>query len=221
LNHRQDGRALRVFEGVRGDVRYLGEFRIDEIEPFRRSDSPEYKSDRIREVLVFRLRPLDIAAPLSQSKLDQLALSKISEVSVEEQHTESAFVNPKSQGYEISRREQSLVIAYSAYLATKGCEIVRHQIRPDGESKPLFSDLYDKTRNNLVEAKGPVARESIRMAIGQLADYSRFIQPKPNMAVLLPIRPRKDLEELLLSQRIHAVWQKNQIFEDNSLGSFI
>jgi hypothetical protein len=59
------------------------------------------------------------------------------------------------------------------------------------------------------------------MAIGQLVDYSRFIQPKPNMAVSLPVRPRKDLEDLLLSQGIHAVWQTNKIFEDNASGTFI
>ena len=40
----------------------------------------------------------------------------------------------------------------------------------------MFSDVYDVTRNNLLEAKGTVTREAIRMAIGQVADYRRFIR---------------------------------------------
>jgi hypothetical protein len=59
------------------------------------------------------------------------------------------------------------------------------------------------------------------MAIGQLADYSRFIQPKPNLAVLLPIRPPSDLEDLLLSQGISCVWQNDANgFSDNANGAF-
>lgn len=46
-----------------------------------------------------------------------------------------------------------------------------------------MTDLYDKTRNNLIEAKGAGARGEIRMAVGQLADYSRFLTPTPCLAV--------------------------------------
>lgn len=61
----------------------------------------------------------------------------------------------------------------------------------------------------------------IRMAIGQLADYSRFFEPKPRLAVLLPTRPRKDLEALLTSQGIDAVWRtEDGGFEDNAAGAF-
>ena len=34
LEHRQSGRALRVFKGVRGDVQYIGEYAIDAAVPF-------------------------------------------------------------------------------------------------------------------------------------------------------------------------------------------
>jgi hypothetical protein len=92
------------------------------------------------------------------------------------------------------RREQQLILAYCQFLREKGSHVTRHLIRPEGEAKPLFSDLYDTTRNNLLEAKGTVKREAIRMAIGQLADYRRFIEARPSCAVLLPERPRPDLE---------------------------
>jgi hypothetical protein len=219
--HRQDGRALRVFDGVRGEVKYLGEFEVDSTQPFYRSDTPG-KDGLVREVIIFRLRPLDVTAPDSRSKLDELSPSWVSEVAVEVQNAESAFVNPPSEGWKITRREQRLVLAYKAFLVAKGSDIVRYMMRPEGEAKPLFCDLYDKTPNNLIEAKGSAARESVRMAIGQLAEYSRFVDPKPHLAVLFPARPRKDLEALLLSQGMHAVWQANEgHFEDNKSGEFI
>ena len=73
-------------------------------------------------------------------------------------------------------------------MTQQGSRIARHLIRPEGEAKPMFSDLYDATRNNLLEAKGTVTREAIRMAIGQLADYRRFVDPRPSCGVLLPER---------------------------------
>ena len=35
----------------------------------------------------------------------------------------------------------------------RGSEVVRFRIQPRGEARPLYADVYDKTRNNLVEAK--------------------------------------------------------------------
>ena len=60
------------------------------------------------------------------------------------------------------------------------------------------------------------------MAIGELADYARFlVDLSPRLAVLLPERPYADLEHLLTSQKIAAVW-KSALgnFEDNSGGRF-
>jgi hypothetical protein len=53
--------------------------------------------------------------------------------------------------------------------------VCRLKIVVAGDTKPLFTDLYDKTTGTLVEAKGSVKRESIRMAIGQIADYRRHV----------------------------------------------
>ena len=51
--------------------------------------------------------------------------------------------------------------------------------RAGGEAKPLFTDLFDRTTYTLIEARGSVERGSIRMAIGRLADYGRFIDSAP------------------------------------------
>jgi hypothetical protein len=134
--------------------------------------------------------------------------------------TERAVVNPSQETYEAERREQVLVLAYGEVLKGLGSEIVRLRILPPGEAKPLYADLYDKSRNNLVEAKGTGTRNDIRMALAQLADYSRFIEPSPERAVLLLERPRRDLEELLLSQNLHVIWCDGESFTDNGDSRF-
>ena len=57
----------------------------------------------------------------------------------------------------------------------------------------MFCDLRDKTADSLVEAKGSVTREAIRMAIRQIADYRRFVNDRAKAAVLVPDEPRTDL----------------------------
>jgi hypothetical protein len=88
-------------------------------------------------------------------------------------------------------------------------------------SKPLLSDVYDEARQNLIEAKGTGSRDAVRMAIGQLADYGRFTPADTVTAVLLPERPREDLEALLESQGIACIWQLGPSrFADNAEGRF-
>jgi hypothetical protein len=57
LDHRKHGRALRVFNGVRGTVTYLGEFELATV-PFYRADASD-RNESIRKVIVFRLVPVD------------------------------------------------------------------------------------------------------------------------------------------------------------------
>jgi hypothetical protein len=218
LQHREKGRALRLFYGARGEIRYGGQFEVDSARPFYRATAPERGSSAIRKVIIFRLRRVD--SPASSEHVKSGA-ETVSEVPIEAKTAETALVHPRSEVYAARRLEQQLVHAYRDYAQKRGSAVVRHCVRPEGEANPLFTDAYDKTRNNLIEAKGSVAREMIRMAIGQLADYSRFFHPRPRLAVLLPTHPRNDLEALLNSQGISAIWQSdNGTFEDNAAGAF-
>jgi hypothetical protein len=236
LHHTDEGRALRLFKGARGTIRYLGEFALDENEPYYRTDAPETGDGALRQVIVFRLRPvggviheaddeLRLPGGVRPTELEAAVTratdrAAIVAVPVEEQHTERAVVTPGDEPYEIERREQTLVLAYKAFLEERGSDAVRFRIQPPGEAKPLYADVYDKTRNNLIEAKDTGARAAIRMALGQLADYARFIDPAPRRAVLLPERPRSDLEALLLSQGVHTLWQTDDGFADNAGAEF-
>jgi hypothetical protein len=117
--------------------------------------------------------------------------------------------------HEIKLGERRLVRAYRNYMRRKGSHSRPYRIRLGRDN--IECDLYDKPHRTLIEAKGAVSREAVRMAIGQLADYVRFFKPRPELAVLLPTRPRADLLKLLLSQKVHTIWQdRDGDFSDNS-----
>jgi hypothetical protein len=212
FGHRRDGRALRLFVGARGRVTYEGEFELAAERPFYTTDAPEAGNGPDRNVIVFRLRPRDISAKQSTSPLDRVVAPGVQHVPVDERWTERAFVAPTRKECEAERREQALVLAYHEHLLKLGHEVSRLKIVPPGEAKPLFADLHDRSTNTLLEAKGTVERGAIRMAIGQLLDYSRFVEPSPRLAVLLPSQPRSDLCELLHSAGIGIVWREKKKF---------
>lgn len=221
LNHQREGRALRVFMGARGVVMYEDEFELDPELPWYTTDAPETGDGPIRKVIVFRLRPKTIAPKPSQSRLDAVLDGEVSEVPVEEQWTERVFIAPSHEEREAERREQKLVKQFEAHLRRKGHDVCRLKIVPNGEAKPLFCDLRDRTADTLVEAKGSVTREAIRMAIGQIADYKRFASNATTAAVLVPEKPRPDLVSLLETQSIGAIWPTaDGSFTDTAGGAF-
>jgi hypothetical protein len=212
LRHEEEGRALRLFQGARGEVEYLGEFKVDPDEPWYETDAPETDGGPIRKVIVFRLVPVDTEPQEPESPLAEVQQGPTVEpVPIEQQHTERAFVDPGRDPYEAERREAKLVRALRDHLRSAGHKVVRYRILPEGELKPLFADLYDETAKVLVEAKGGVTREAFRMAIGQLADYSRFL-PDSVRAILVPEEPRPDLLELTRSVDVAVVWPSEEAY---------
>jgi hypothetical protein len=212
LRHEAEGRALRLFDGARGSVKYMGEFALDAEVPIYTTDAPESRTGIVRSVIVFRMRPLDTRASPGASVLDRVAREGVEHVAVEQQWTEKAFIASRRREDEAERREKKLVLAFEEQLVRQGHSVDRLKIVPPGEAKPLFCDLIDNTTNTLYEAKGTVERGSIRMAIGQLLDYARFVEPRPRLAALFPSKPRADLLELLASAGVEVVWQDGKKF---------
>lgn len=203
-DHRGEGRDLQLFTARGTELTYVGEF---EYADHYLADAPETNDGPLRSVIVFRLRQLGGISPgPNRSKLDKLSREAISEIPVEQQITESTLIEGDREPYTAERREQKLVSQFVASLEREGHELCRLQFRPLGEPAPTFCDLFDKTTNTLYEAKGTVARQAIRMAIGQLADYSRLVDSAPVKAALLPQQPRPDLLDLLAREDIIVVW---------------
>jgi hypothetical protein len=115
----------------------------------------------------------------------------------------------------LARRAEALLVGrYAASLAPD--HLCRARVVT--ETGVLYSDLYNETRRQLVEAKATATRPSVRMAIGQLADYARFIVPPAALAVLVPVRPSRDLLALLATVRVAVVWEEGETFADSTGG---
>ncbi len=223
LNHAREGNALRVFEGSRGTVTYIGEFEVDDAQPSYLAESTDREGQE-RQAIVFVLHPLSIKPPKSGPKLAEIfnAPSRV-DIPVERQLTERFYVDPTREPYEAERREQSLVLAFEAHLKALGHDVYRQQFRPPGEARPILTDLFDATTGLLVEAKGSGRRSAIRMAIGQLADYRRFFKGGEvrHLALLVPEEPREDLCHLLASQEIAWIFATGDDFEDSTGGALV
>jgi len=206
LNHKKDERRLRLFDGSGGMVTYVGLFEISSTMPYYTTDAPETDSPNIRSVIVFRLVPLDAKPQSSERSMGLPEKTHVANVPIESLYTEKTVIDPSREPYEAERREAILVKQFVRFMEERGHPACRHMIHPEGEAKPLYTDIYFPSCNLLVEAKGTIERGAIRTAIGQLFDYRRFL-PNPKLAVLLPMRPRADLVNLLLTSGVDIYWK--------------
>ncbi len=146
--------------------------------------------------------------------------ARITQVPIEEGDVEGYDVTIKGGTRRAERKERRLVADYVKYLGASSDLVYRHKIDAPDAAGPLYSDIFNKERWQLIEAKADSSRGSVRMAIGQLADYVRFIDPPPDRAILLPAKPPQDLIKLLNNQGINAIWREGPGFRDNAGGKF-
>lgn len=202
--HRTAGRTLEGFRANGKLVRYLGEFEL--IDHYYTDAHETNNPEVIRQVVVFRLRPLnEVPVELPNIPFQPQSKTRIDVVPVENKFTEHAFITPNREPFELERRESALVHRYRAHLESKGHVVKRLRILPPGESRPLYSDLWDETTRELIEAKSSVTRDQLRVAVGQLFDYGRFADAH-RLTVLVPTRPRDDLRHFLRTAGIGVVY---------------
>lgn len=140
-------------------------------------------------------------------------------VPIEQLHLEGYEIAPQPLMKKATRREAILVAEFQVHLEAQGDHVSRNQLHPP-EAASIYTDLFNHTRGQLIEAKASGSRHEVRMAIGQLADYRRFIEGVEGSAVLLGAKPHPDLLKLLASQGIAAIWRIGQDFHDNANGAF-
>ncbi len=85
----------------------------------------------------------------------------------------------------------------------------------------LRVDLYDPLANVLIEAKASARRNHLRLAIGQLYDYRRYLEFDVELAVLVPERPSEDLMGLLDAASVGAIWPDGDTFRDSTGGRLL
>jgi hypothetical protein len=217
LNHEAAGRPVYLFEKEKTYVRLIGEFVVDSDFSFYMVDGLD-KNNEPRQMIIFRLNQTSdsVAPPASPSAGPDLlppAETVCDFIPIENHQVDQVSVNPSRAPHTAHRREGELVAEYSKYLSSQGHKTSRNRIVPAGERAELHTDLFDHTENVLVEAKGNVTRGSVRMAVGQLFDYSRHIKPRPRLATLFPVEPRSDLRDICASVNIATIWRSGNSFE--------
>ncbi|MET9887310.1 hypothetical protein ABZZ20_30075 [Streptomyces sp. NPDC006430] len=137
--------------------------------------------------------------------------------------TSGTFVVPEAFGTKLSlraataatvavRHEAELTQAYKAHLDAAGHRTGAFQIKVKGLTSTLRTDLYDATDHVLYEAKGSNSREDVRMALGQILDYSRYVtspehEGEPRRVILLPAAPTPDMYTLLDRYDVAVVYR--------------
>ncbi|MFI1017452.1 hypothetical protein [Streptomyces sp. NPDC020965] len=89
-----------------------------------------------------------------------------------------------------------------------------YQIKVKGLTSTFRTDLYDATAHVLYEAKGSNSREDVRMALGQILDYSRYVnmpehEGEPRRVILLPAAPAPDMYTLLDRYDVGVVYRSD------------
>ena len=98
--------------------------------------------------------------------------------------------------------EAQLVSRFQTFLESRGHTVERYRITtPAGV---LYTDVADTSNAVLYEAKADADRMSVRLALGQVLDYGRYVQGT-KLAVLLPGMPSPDLVVLLKHYLIGCV----------------
>jgi hypothetical protein len=126
-------------------------------------------------------------------------------------------VRTKKQVRAARRKEKELLDNYERWLEKQGRKLSRLQI---GQ---MECDAWEDERQNLIEAKGTINRQDIRMAVGQLLDYAHHIRKDlgdPNKAILLPEKPNQNDAGWVESAGINIIWRSGRRFQDNTGGQF-
>lgn len=215
--HMSDGTALRLFVAVGNRPgsgtrvhQYVGQFAVDPDVPYLVRRAPG--TDGVpRDVFVFRLMPggpvaigddphistIEGAAPAAA-----ITTVSVDAVPVEAMNAQRSEVEKTVSG-PVVQKEAELTTRFQKYLEAHQREVMRYRIIPVG-SAALYSDLADVTANVLYEAKGSAERMSVRLALGQVLDYGRYVD-RFQLAVLLPKAPSADLVELLEAHDVGCV----------------
>lgn len=210
-DHEANGDHIRLLRYV-GDneVVYVGQFRLDPADPWQWRDGPD-RYGAIRKMIQFRLIPVEKPLRLEADPVREAEAQEPTLVPLETAPRQTPIENLGAIHFEqmlkvqrrIARRsELQLLHHLQGWLAGCGVESGGLLIPYAPERRNLRADLYLPLANTLVEAKANASRESVRMGIGQLLDYARWLKPKPRSLLLLPNAPPEDMVTLLESLTI-------------------
>jgi hypothetical protein len=205
-DHTAQGRALRLFRADGREVTYLGEFEMPAHDPYFFDEAPD-RDGNLRKVIVFRLQPV---GQVLKSPSDQQApaAGTVTEVPVEAHNIEKYERQHPDEPAVVVRREAELVGRYVAYLGKQGQATMRHKV-PTPAGRSMYTDLFNKATQELIEAKASSSRTHVRAGLGQVLDYARYVH-HDKKALLLGSEPESDLIDLLVEHGVSCIWETNR-----------
>jgi len=220
LHHVQDGRALRVFQGATGVVQYVGEFALDDREPYDLRTAPSTGGGPQRRVIRFHLRRVDrpavVPVPGPLGKPFQARDETIEPASP----TTSAPADPDAAGRGLRAHHR---------LQNQLAELVKAAGYAPRDPAPIDPDFdlawETPAATVVVEVKSCTKANEVRqlrMGIGQVLDYEDVLRARGRevQPVLYLERAPSDARWIPLAQRHHVrlVWPGNEqvLFEPPS-----
>ena len=170
LSHRADGRALRVFQGAKGTVQYVGQFVLDELEPFTITSAPSTNDGPPRQVIRFHLLPIDRAVTTAARG---------------------------SLGRPFRRRDEDIEIASGEAVTSRDPDAAGRGLRAHNRLQNQLSDLVEAAGYTPIDPESPIdpafdlawfmeqtlfvvevksctqdnQTQQLRLGIGQVLDY--------------------------------------------------
>jgi predicted RNA-binding protein with PUA-like domain len=204
-NHAKDGRALRVFQGASGVVRYVGEFVLDEQQPYDWGQAPSTGGGPLRRVIRFHLRPVD--RPATTPELDRLGVP----YREQDENVEPASPAPAApadpdaagRGLRAHRRLQNhlkeLIEAAGYAPVSPSPADPDFDLAWEAEQATFVVEVKSCTKANEVR--------QLRMGIGQVLDYEDALRARGRtvQAVLYLERTPSDPRWLGLAKRHHIL----------------
>jgi hypothetical protein len=135
--------------------------------------------------------------------------------------TEKELPIKDEEDYEVLKKALSITARRDHNKITNKIRaILKNYDLQEGSSENMFDILVKKYNSEdndlLIEVKSSDEMPHVRMAVGQLYDYSRQLQKdsKVDLAVFLQSKPSKNVENFLKDRNIGLLW-----FEDNRITS--
>lgn len=190
-----DGRRWPVKQAFRVGTGLIDEYFIS------------HRAVRFFQRLGFRTSEIPVTASSSDGLASEGIEGAPSVVVVPAEETHAITVHrEETAAMEITRSERQIEDSLRAALSADK----RLAIQPQGQVAKLYTDVWDPAKHELFEVKSSSSRQSIRMAVGQLLDYRRYIDGvEPRCIVVVPEHPGADLCDFVLGLGVDLMYWDN------------
>jgi predicted RNA-binding protein with PUA-like domain len=219
-NHAKDGRALRLFQGAKGIVQYIGEFVLDDQDPYDWGAAHSTRGGPQRRVIRFHLRRVDRPPPRPETGPLGVPFQPRNETMKPTSPTTRTPQDPDAAGRGWRAHHQ---------LQNQLAEIVRAagwSPRDPAPIDPEFDLAWETPQGIVVVEVKSCTKENevrqLRMGIGQVLDYddSLCARGRAVLPVLYLERGPSDARWVALAERHHVrlVWPGTEdvLFQERS-----